>query len=338
MRIFLYEWATGGGLVEEPGPIPPSLAREGAAMIGALAADLVRVDGCRLVALRDPRMLQLALPGCEIVEVLGRASHHDEFARLAAEADGTILIAPEFDGILLKAARAVVASGGRLLSPSPDFIRIAGNKQRTCDTLAAADVRVPTGVVLQGDESLPLHFAYPAVIKPADGAGSQDTYMVSGPHDSPPAYAWPRRLEQYVPGMPASVALLCGPAGTVSLVPCKQRISEDGRFRYLGGELPLTPGLAERATELAKRAVAVLPQTIGYVGVDLVLGRDPHGAEDYVIEVNPRLTTAYVGLRAAAESNLAKAMLLVAAGNVWQVAFSNRPIEFDPSGNVSFMQ
>jgi predicted ATP-grasp superfamily ATP-dependent carboligase len=162
--------------------------------------------------------------------------------------------------------------------------------------------------------------------------------MVSGPRDSPPAYAWPRRLEQYVPGLAASVAVLCGPAGKVPLVPCKQRISDDGRFRYLGGELPIAPGLAERAADLAKRAVAALPQTVGYAGVDVVLGRDPHGAEDYVIEVNPRLTTSYVGLRAAAESNLAKAMLLVAAGNAWQVEFSNRPIEFDSSGNVSFMQ
>jgi hypothetical protein len=34
---------------------------------------------------------------------------------------------------------------------------------------------------------------------------------------------------------------------------------------------------------------------------------------------------------------LAKAMFLVAAGNHWQVSFSNRPIEFDAGGNVSFM-
>ena len=33
------------GLVEEPGPLPASLVREGAAMIGALAADLQRIAG-----------------------------------------------------------------------------------------------------------------------------------------------------------------------------------------------------------------------------------------------------------------------------------------------------
>lgn len=337
MRIFLYEWATGGGLVEEPGAIPASLVREGTAMIGALAADLARIDGYHLVALRDPRVLQLALPSCEVVDVLSRGSHHDEFARLATEADATILIAPEFDRILLKAAQTVVAAGGRLLSPGPEFIRVAGDKQRTCDTLAAAGVPVPAGVFLQGDEPLPADFAYPAVLKPADGAGSQDTYLVSSQHDSIPAYAWPRRLEQFVPGLAASVAMLCGPAGSMPLVPCQQRISDDGRLRYLGGELPLTSGLADRAVELAQRAVAALPHTVGYVGVDLVLGREPDGSADYVIEVNPRLTTSYIGLRAAAKVNLAEVMLQVAAGEMCPLVFSQRRIEFDPSGNVSFM-
>ena len=105
MHIFLYEWATGGGLVEEPGPVPASLVREGTAMIGALAADLLRIKDCRVSALRDPRVLQLALPGCTVVDVLSRTSHREELERLAAAADATILIAPEFDDILLKAAR-----------------------------------------------------------------------------------------------------------------------------------------------------------------------------------------------------------------------------------------
>jgi tyramine---L-glutamate ligase len=337
MHIFVYEWATGGGLVEEPGG-PASLVREGAVMIGALAADLVRIEGCSVSALRDPRMLQLALPGCELVDVLSGSSHREEFERLAASADATILIAPEFDGILLKSAQRVVAAGGRLLSPSPDFIRVAANKQRTCERLAAAGVSVAHGILLDADDPLPHDFIYPAVLKPVDGAGSQDTYLVSGPHDTPPAYAWPRRFERYVPGLAASAALLCGPSGSAALPPCKQCISDDGRLRYLGGELPLATGLAERATNLAERAIAVLSPVTGFVGVDLVLGRDPNGREDAVIEVNPRLTTSYVGLRAAAQTNLAEAMLNVAAGNVSPIEFSDRRMEFDSSGNVSFMQ
>jgi tyramine---L-glutamate ligase len=338
MHVFLYEWATGGGLVDEPGPVPASLVREGVAMIGALAADFLRIDGCRVSALRDPRVLQLALPGCTVVDVLSRGSHREELERLSAAADATILIAPEFDNILLKAARWSLSSGGRLMSPAPEFICVAADKQRTCETLAAAGVPVPHGRLLESEEPLPANINYPAVLKPVHGAGSQDTYLVSGPYDAPPAYAWPRRLESFMPGLPASVAVLCGPNRRMPLVPCKQRISEDGRLRYLGGELPLTAGLAERASALAVRALAAMPAAAGYVGVDLVLGREPDGSEDAVIEVNPRLTTSYVGLRAAATSNLAEAMWRISQDESASLEFADRAIEFDASGNVSFLR
>jgi len=306
-------------------------------MIGALAADLVRIDGSRVTVLRDPRVLQLVVPGCEMIDVQSSVSHWDEFERLASSADGTVLIAPEFDRILLTAARRVVACGGRLLTPSPDFICIAADKHETCQRLAAAGVPVPDGVVLEPEERLPADFTYPAVLKPVDGAGSQDTLLVASPHDEPPPYAWPRRLERFLPGLAASVSLLCGPTGRLSLAPCRQRISDDGRLRYLGGELPLSPGLAGRATALADRAIAALPPTSGYVGVDLLLGQDPHGSEDFVIEVNPRLTTSYAGLRAAAQSNLAEAMMRIAHGESATVSFDQRPLEFDVDGHVCFM-
>ena len=312
MHFFVYEWTTGGGLVEELGTMPLSLVHEGTAMIGALAADLVRIDGVRVSALRDPRVLHLTLPSCQVVDVLDKFSHNEEFAELTAAADATILIAPE-------------------------FIRIAANKQQACENLKTAGVPTPLGRVLQPEEPLPADFSSPAVLKPIDGAGSQDTYLLSSQYDTPAAYAWPRRIEQFVPGTAASVALLCGPAGSVPLLPCKQRISEDGRLRYRGGELPLSPGLAERATTLATRAVAVMPQAVGYIGVDLVLGRDPHGSEDAVIEINPRLTTSYVGLRAACQGNLAQAMWQIASGETQSLDFTHRAIEFDPSGNVSFI-
>lgn len=338
MHVFLYEWATGGGLVEEPGALPTSLVREGSAMVTAVAADLLRVPGCKVSTLRDPRVLQLAIHGCDVVDVLSTSEHNDELERLSGKADATILIAPEFDAILLTTAQRVVTSGGRLNSPTPEFIQIASNKQRTCDLLKKAGVPVPEGVVLESDEPMPPIFSYPAVLKPIDGAGSQDTYVVSSSHDEPPAYAWSRRLERFVSGLAASVAAICGSHGRTILAPCRQKLSDDGRLRYQGGELPLSGGLAERARLLADRALAAMPSTTGYVGVDLVLGADPYGNDDVVIEINPRHTTSYIGLRAAAQSNLAEAMFQVAAGNSRQVSFNDRPIEFDAAGNVSFLR
>jgi tyramine---L-glutamate ligase len=338
MHFFVYEWTTGGGMVDEPGSLPGSLVREGTTMLEALAADLSRIENARVTVLREPRVLRLVLPRCEIIDVQSASSQREEFERLSAAADATILIAPEFDGILYKAARLAIACGGRLLSPTPEFIRIAADKHETCRRLAAAGVLVPKGIVLEPDAKLPADFDYPAVLKPVDGAGSQDIQLVVGPHDEPWPYAWPRRLEPYMPGLAASVAFLCGPNGRVPLQPCKQRISSDGRLRYTGGELPMAAGLVERARTLGDRTLAALPATAGYVGIDLVLGRDPNGSEDFVIEVNPRLTTSYVGLRASAQGNLADAMVRVAAGESSELPFSELPLEFDVDGNVSFLR
>jgi hypothetical protein len=336
MHVFLYEWATGGGLVDHLGSLPESLVVEGAAMLHALATDFARIPGCQVTCLRDMRVLELNLPQCELIDIQSSESHHTEFKRLASLSDRTIVIAPEFDGILLKAARRVLQSGGRLLSPDPAFAKLTADKQRTAEALARTGVSVPKARVLEPDEPLPTDFTYPAVLKPIDGAGSQDTQFLVGPYDAALPYAWPRRLEAFCDGLPASVAFLCGPKQNVPLIPCSQKLSTDGRLRYLGGELPLREGLAERAQALAGRALAALPTTTGYVGVDLVLGHSPDGCEDVVIEVNPRLTTSYVGLRAAVKGNLAQAMWAIAEDQDCELAFDTRRLEFDCHGNVNY--
>ncbi len=66
----------------------------------------------------------------------------------------------------------------------------------------------------------------------------------------------------------------------------------------------------------------------------MVLGDGTDGQEDAVIEVNPRLTTSYVGLRALANENLSEAMLAVASGKPPRLSFSDCPLEFDADGTV----
>ncbi|MEK6238481.1 MAG: ATP-grasp domain-containing protein [Planctomycetales bacterium] len=66
------------------------------------------------------------------------------------------------------------------------------------------------------------------------------------------------------------------------------------------------------ASRRAEQAAAALRVNRGYCGVDVILADDP--ANDVVVEVNPRLTTSYVGLRSLCRANLAKAMLDAAVG------------------------
>lgn len=335
MHVFLYEWITGGGLVEESGRLPSSLLAEGSAMISALSADFAAIRGTRVTVLRDMRLDNLPLRGCEVIEIGSAAQWREDFDRLAAEADHTLVVAPEFDDILRQTLQRVHAARGRSLNADDEFVTLASNKHRTAARLSAAGVPTPEACLLEPDEAkLPRDFEYPAVLKPVDGAGSQHTLLVHGPADEPPPYPWPRRLERYCSGRAASVAALCGPGLRYMLPPCWQQLSDDGRFTYRGGSLVREVAFSARATELAARALEAMPPAKGYVGVDLILGDEPNGRDDVVIEINPRPTTSYVGLRAALPQNLAKAMIEVGEGRSIELMPRITPIEFDAAGAV----
>jgi predicted ATP-grasp superfamily ATP-dependent carboligase len=155
--------------------------------------------------------------------------------------------------------------------------------------------------------------------KPRYGAGSQATFLVADAAALAALLAQPSVLrpevfgetlvQPFVPGVPASVAFLIGPGQTVPLAPALQHLTHHDGFHYLGGEVPLPEPLAARAVALAERAVGTVPGLLGYVGVDLVLGD-----ADVVLEINPRLTTSYLGLRALCRDNLAAAVLRLARG------------------------
>jgi predicted ATP-grasp superfamily ATP-dependent carboligase len=336
VRVFVFEFITGGGSFDaELRPVPENLLREGAAMAGALVSDLAAVDGVRVSTLVDHRLPATHLPSeCDLSRVRSADEVEDVFRDRAGRADWSVVIAPEFDGHLLKWCRFVIDAGGRLLGPSIDAIELASDKHRTAERLRANGVRAPNGVVLVANQPLAESIEFPAVLKPIDGAGSQDVQLVRSGEQAVTRRG-DMRLEEFQQGAPASIAFLCGPRDIVPLLPCRQHLSDDGRFTYLGGSLPLPPALADRATRLGLAAVRTLPSPLGYVGVDLVLGDDPNGADDVVIEINPRLTTSYVGLRAASRTNLAAGMIAVAQGVRWNSSWTRDSITFDADGTIT---
>ena len=81
MRIFVYEFVTGGGLLSAgPQESPaPSLAREGAAMVTALAADFAAIDGTHVVVMWDPRFGPFRLPTVDVRHVDGAREEEEAF-------------------------------------------------------------------------------------------------------------------------------------------------------------------------------------------------------------------------------------------------------------------
>jgi predicted ATP-grasp superfamily ATP-dependent carboligase len=93
----------------------------------------------------------------------------------------------------------------------------------------------------------------------------------------------------------------------------------------------LPANLDQRARDLAWRAISAVPGLSGYVGVDLVLGET-----DVAIEINPRLTTSYVGYRALARFNLAQALLarFGLASFPTEVTWETDEISFSAAGDL----
>jgi tyramine---L-glutamate ligase len=137
-------------------------------------------------------------------------------------------------------------------------------------------------------------------------------------------------MQRYVPGTAASVSLLADGRHAVALAVNAQRLSASSNFCYHGGRTPFDHPLAAAAADAAVRTCAALPGLRGYVGVDLVLT----ASEVIVIEVNPRLTTAYLGVRAAFDENLAALALAACEGILPLQPIARRRVRFTAAGRV----
>jgi predicted ATP-grasp superfamily ATP-dependent carboligase len=311
MRILVYEYACA---LAEEGNIPDNIRREGRAMRRALIEDLCRA-------------------GFEVrtLDGVGPANEYHRFCELLCQVDAAWIIAPESEEILVSRCQWVEQAEVRLLGTPAAILSWLTDKWQQYLCLRERGIPVPT----TWTEPPPVSVG-PCVWKPRRGAGSQQVRR----WDPVRQYLTPSIAErflwqQYVRGLPASVACLCGPCQKIVLRGATQRLSGDGEFRYQGGTVPLPAPLERRAQRLASMTLQALPDLLGYVGIDLVLGSAEDGSEDYVIEINPRLTTSYLGQRALCRHNLAQLAVLLCLGEtVSPPDWHDGWVEFDTQGRV----
>jgi predicted ATP-grasp superfamily ATP-dependent carboligase len=323
--IFVYEYCTALGLGREASGPDHSLWREGNAMRSACVADFERMPGVTVTTMTGVR------PTAE----------YDAFALLARASDATLVVAPETDRLLdQRLHRAVEAGAKCILNSSESATNIAGDKQYLPEFWQRAGVPTPVVNTFDGE---PLDF--PFVVKHRFGAGSVavrridtatqwNALQAAGTLDG--VRVGNLLVQPYVPGVAVSASFLVGPNCVVPLLPGVQHLSDDGRFTYHGGEIPMPDGPTVRAVELARRAIDAVPGLAGYVGVDLILGDAADGSGDFAIEINPRLTTSYVGLRAMTDDNLMAKLWDVCAGaSDVRVRWNDGRVRFTPDGTVT---
>lgn len=301
MRVFLSEFLTGGGLA--PDQRSPSLLCEGRAMLAAVARDLARLSDVTLSTILAPEV-EFAQDLAIAVE---RVSRPDDwpaaFDAACRASDATLVIAPETGGLLASLVRRVEALGRTAWNCRPAAIDLCTDKLVLAKRLEQAGVvTVPT---CRANWNAPPE-AFPVVVKPRDGAGSQLTRRIDDLDDWKALaadYASAPELQPivqpFVPGRALSLGAVFAIEASrppILLTVAEQHLSNDGRFTYEGGLLPadLPQKVNLRCAEMIRQIAEIVSGLRGYVGFDLLLpDATPH--ELVLAEINPRLTTSFVG-------------------------------------------
>ncbi|MDM0073261.1 ATP-grasp domain-containing protein [Variovorax sp. J2P1-59] len=306
-RIFVYEYLSGGGETA-----PGELLAMGQSMRDAIMADLLRLGNHEVSVATCQRASPVPEPARPVTPRDGESAF-DFVARQADAHDLAWVVAPETDGLLARLHQCV--DPGRWLGCDGPAIELATRKRMTLMTLAEAGIATPLAF-----DHAPETTRW--VVKPDDGAGAVATRL----HHDPAAAVddWsarsragsPMAIEPWVDGMALSLSLLCGRKRCELLSINRQHLDIDaqGLLSFRGVEVNTMPLADPRATTLgalAARVHQVIPGLRGFVGIDLVW-HERRGP--VVIEINPRVTCAYVGLSRALGRNLASEVIAMHVG------------------------
>ncbi len=307
-RVLVYEFASGGGF--GAATAPPTILAEGRAMRDAVCMELAALRGIEVIAACTDAT---PLPAGRAI-VAGRGEAAADFLRcLAATVDAVWLIAPESQGIARALTRLLEDTGCGMIGCASAAVALASSKMRTLACLAAAGIAtVPTWTLA----TAPLSRHPTWVVKPDVGCGCESMRRVSA--------AVARRMrargsddviaQPWLEGRPMSLSLLVGDAGIELLSVNRQHIevAVDGTLSLAGISRNVGVDAATRRSleAMARGVAAALPGLAGFVGIDFMF--DGEGGIP-VLEVNPRLTSAYVGLSARLGRRLAADILRAAA-------------------------
>jgi tyramine---L-glutamate ligase len=310
-KIFVCEFITAGGLNGQT--LPESLASEGALMRNALLRDLVDLP-YHISTTVDVR---LTSPRCEHIVVNPEDGVWQVWEKQIKNAEAVWFIAPETEGVLHYLTQLATRQGKLILGCGLESIKVTSEKMATYLALQAAGIAtIPTFTYDNWPKS---HWVWLA--KPNDGAGSSDTVCFNNSDDLD---EWIVRndkqhshvIQPYQPGDSASISCVIK-NGKARLLSCNSQFIDinNHTLSYKGGVIN---GMCEHHAQfefLANQIAEALPDLAGYVGIDVIVDAD----EIFVVEINPRLTTSYVGLRESIGVNPAELIIntLTRPGYKW---------------------
>jgi len=292
MKVLLAEYATFHD---------PSLAPEGAAMLGVLARSFSHI-------------------GYEVVTPQ-KGEIDRELERLAPECDVGLVIAPDH---LLFGFTRILEEHTRNIGCSSLVAAVCADKMRTGQILGRHGVAVPE----KAESGL-------RVVKPVYGCGARGVRITEDPpgeDELAQRYIEGEHLSASIVGsMNVGEACLYYSGRPPLVLALNRQLIEvkDGIFQYLGGETPVAHPRSDEIIAVARKAVTVLGCQ-GYAGVDMVIGD-----RVYVVDVNPRITTSIIGIAAVMEEEIAGILVEASQGRGPESVHIKGRVRFTKAGQVT---
>jgi len=322
LRLLIYEHVSGGGFADEP--IPVGVLSEGFGMLRTLISDF-KAAGHYVTALLDSRLARLNPPiGADcIVPVFSSREVQVAIRKVSASADAAYVIAPETEGVLQSLVESVEQTGVASLNCPASTIGKVVDKTVLHESLTKLGVPAPETItfsVADGVEEIKraIHgkLRFPLMFKPSNDVSCCGLSVVKNENQVAGAVGKIKRespnkrflAQELIEGVAASVSLISTGSEALSISLNRQDVTigaPDAISSYNGGLVPFDHPLRPRAFAVAEKIVKSFRDLRGYVGVDLVLMEE----EAVAIEVNPRLTTSYIGLRRVVNFNPAEAIV-----------------------------
>ncbi len=323
MKLLVFEYITGGGFNKQE--LPLALANEGLLMLQALLDNLAELKTIELIVMLDWRMIPLVKTHHAKRVILKTENNTiDELMRLSQQSDAVWLIAPECDGILQTLCHTIELLAKPLLTSPASAVAITANKFTTYQRLINHNIAtVPTQLLtecttLVGDNTQEW------LIKPIDGVGCTDTYLINSLHDSHLLKLSKERyiIQPHIEGLKTSLSCLFKQGQSWLLTINLQKFTIVNQRYQLEQIIVNHYPLSNNYQQLSANIAQAFPELWGYVGIDLIETTE----HSLVLEINPRLTTSFVGIHAALGINVAENCMQLLTGQPIIQRLVNQPI------------
>jgi predicted ATP-grasp superfamily ATP-dependent carboligase len=320
-NIFILEFVSGGGYNKLE--IPTSLFCEGYAMLRTIIEDFKNL-GYEITTLLDERIhhLSLYLKSDEVKYVKKKDDFLTKYSECVKNSTFCFIIAPEFSKILFNLTQIVKRYKKRPLSIDINGILLGTSKFESykffkrykLDTPKTYKIPLKNGTINVEFVLEKFHqLGDSIIIKPDDGVGSELVFhfktkdqILQFFRDYAEKLDLDRRyiVQEYIEGDDLSISLINITDPKKPEVKKKiilginnqeiRHLESNPEFLYMGGSTPV------KDYELIKSKLEALLNPIdltnfkGYCGIDFIKKNDN---SIYFIEINPRLTTSYIGIR-----------------------------------------